>query len=108
MVNDAVSIILYKAIEEMFDSPNLVLEWYSPLLLIWKFIENCVLSVFVGTAIGLLSTLIFKRFRFLTYSTTSETVFAFLMAYFGYGLCEVFELSGVIGLLMCGIIMSHY
>ena len=30
------------------------------------------------------------------------------MAYMGYSICEMLDLSGVISLLMIGIIMSHY
>ena len=30
------------------------------------------------------------------------------MAFCGYNLCELTELSGVLGLLVIGIIMSHY
>ena len=35
MVNDAVSIILFKAVTEMLDSPNSHFEWYTPFDLIY-------------------------------------------------------------------------
>lgn len=70
--------------------------------------ENCIISLLIGLFVGLLSTWCFKKFRFLTNSTTTETVFAFLMAYGGYSICEMLNLSGVISLLMIGIMMSHY
>lgn len=82
--------------------------WYTPLEFIGMFLENCVLSLLIGLFIGLFSTWCFKKFRFLTHSTTSETVFAFLMAYMGYSICEMLNLSGVIGLLIIGVMMSHY
>ena len=106
MVNDAVSIILFKAITEISMERGFV--WYVPFELIGRFLKNCLLSLLVGMAVGLVSTLIFKKAQYLTKSTVAETLLAFLMAFSGYNLCEMLNLSGVIGLLMIGIIMSHY
>jgi sodium/hydrogen exchanger-like protein 6/7/sodium/hydrogen exchanger 8 len=104
----------------MEDNSETQFHWFTPLELIGRFIENCLLSCLVGLIVGiflfkkcslflgLFSTWVFKTCRFLNQSTTAETVFAFLMAYFGYTICEMFDLSGVISLLMIGIIMTHY
>ena len=77
-------------------------------MIVLMFITNCILSLLIGIFFGYLSTWCFKKFHFLTYSTTSETVFAFLMAFMGYSLCQMLSLSGVIAVLLIGIIMTHY
>lgn len=46
--------------------------------------------------------------RFLTHSPVHETVLVFCFGYMGYLLSEIFELSGIISLLTCGIVMAHY
>lgn len=109
MVNDAVSIIIFQAVSQL-QNPETETKfmWYTPFEFIGRFLENCVLSLLIGLFVGLFSTWCFKKFRFLTHSTTSETVFAFLMAYMGYSICEMANLSGVISLLIIGIMMSHY
>lgn len=109
MVNDAVSIIMFQAVNQLQDPESpMEFRWFTPFELIGRFLENCVCSLLIGLFIGLFSTWCFKKFRFLSHSTTSETVFAFLMAYLGYSICEMTELSGVISVLMIGIMMSHY
>ncbi|CAD8056382.1 unnamed protein product [Paramecium primaurelia] len=107
MVNDAVSIIIFQAVTILQQSGK-SFEWYTPFEFIGRFLENCIISILIGLFVGLFSTWCFKKCRFLTNSTTTETVFAFLMAYMGYSICEMLDLSGVISLLMIGIIMSHY
>lgn len=59
MVNDAVSIILFKAITEISVDKGFV--WYVPFELIGRFLKNCVLSLLVGMSVGLISTVIFKK-----------------------------------------------
>ncbi|CAD8164329.1 unnamed protein product [Paramecium octaurelia] len=107
MVNDAVSIIIFQAVTILQQSGK-SFEWYTPFEFIGRFLENCIISLLIGLFVGLFSTWCFKKCRFLTNSTTTETVFAFLMAYMGYSICEMLNLSGVISLLMIGIMMSHY
>lgn len=49
-----------------------------------------------------------KHMRFLTHSPVHETLFVFCFGYLGYMASELFELSGIISLLTCGILMAHY
>lgn len=106
MINDAVSIILYKTVDQMIDERQFY--WYTFFFMVLMFIINCILSSCIGIFFGYFSTWCFKKFNFLTHSTASETVFAFLMAFMGYSLCQMLNLSGVIAVLLIGIIMTHY
>lgn len=54
MVNDAVSIILFKAIGDMVSEQGTSFVWYTPFELVWRFLTNCVLSMLLGTAIGMI------------------------------------------------------
>lgn len=67
----------------------------------------------MGVLFGFLICLMFKHFRFLTFSPIVETflIFAFcLTVYFTTNLIEIngLEMSGIIALLTCGIICAHY
>lgn len=53
MVNDAVSIILYSAVEDLLSSDSdQQFMWYTSFELIGAFFKNCVLSFLVGIFIG--------------------------------------------------------
>jgi sodium/hydrogen exchanger-like protein 6/7/sodium/hydrogen exchanger 8 len=53
MVNDAVSIILFKAITDMIEDSDKSFVWYTPFELLGSFLKNCVLSVLVGITVGI-------------------------------------------------------
>lgn len=112
MVNDSVSIILYKAILDLVGSgaiPTPVSFTFVTLLeMIGEFLKNSVLSLTIGVAWGLLATLTAKRFRFLAHNPVVETVVVLLFGFGSFGTAEVFEFSGVISILVTGIVMSHY
>lgn len=58
--------------------------------------------------VGMWSSLQFKWFRFFTHSAITETCVIFIMAMTSYFLAEMFELSGLISLVTCGITMGQY
>jgi len=62
----------------------------------------------LGVATGLISSLLFKYFRFLTHSAITESCILFILALACYFLSESLHLSGLISLLTSGIVMAHY
>lgn len=76
--------------------------------MIGNFFLTCFVSILVGAVIGLCVTVFFKYARFLSHNPTVETVLIFVCGYFTYALVEVMEFSGVIAMLTCAILMSHY
>lgn len=66
------------------------------------------MSVGIGLLFGIFSCLVFKWNRFLTHSAITETLLLIIFAFVAYFLSELFELSGIISLLTCGISMAHY
>ncbi|KAJ6883591.1 sodium/hydrogen exchanger 1 isoform X3 [Populus alba x Populus x berolinensis] len=58
--------------------------------------------------VGLLSAFIIKTLYFGRHSTDREFALMILMAYLSYLLAELLNLSGILTVFFCGIVMSHY
>lgn len=57
---------------------------------------------------GLFTTWAFKQCRFLTHSCILETAIILYMGYVSFTICELTKLSGVISVLVTGIVLAHY
>ncbi|KAG6607771.1 Sodium/hydrogen exchanger 4, partial [Cucurbita argyrosperma subsp. sororia] len=57
---------------------------------------------------GLLTAYILKTLYFGRHSSVRELAIMVLMAYLSYMLAELLELSGILTVFFCGVIMSHY
>ncbi|KAJ4849696.1 Sodium/hydrogen exchanger 2 [Turnera subulata] len=105
VVNDATSVVLFNAIQS-FDLTNL-----DPTIA-WEFIRNFlylfIASTLLGVASGLLSAYIIKKLYFGRHSTDREVALMMLMAYLSYMLAELLDLSSILTVFFCGIVMSHY
>uniref|UniRef100_A0A0D9WCT4 Cation/H+ exchanger transmembrane domain-containing protein n=1 Tax=Leersia perrieri TaxID=77586 RepID=A0A0D9WCT4_9ORYZ len=105
VVNDATSVVLFNAIEDIdianFDS--LVL-----LAFIGNFLYLFLTSTLLGVAAGLLSAYIIKKLCFARHSTDREVAIMILMAYLSYMLSMLLDLSGILTVFFSGIVMSHY
>ena len=113
MVNDSVSIILYLAVFDLLDKKDysVEIELITPVNLLIKFVINLVSSLLIGALTGMVCCALLKNCRFITKlhsSAVLENAIIFLFGYMAYTICEIFEVSGVIGILVCGIIMAHY
>ena len=69
----------------------------------------CDLLLMAGSLsqIGLIAACIFKYTRIRSYSSL-EISLLFLLAYLPYVVAEALLLSGIMAILVCGIVMSHY
>ena len=64
-------------------------------------------SVFIGVITGLICSYIFRHTRIRDYPKY-EISLLFLFAYGAYALAESIELSGIMALFFCGIVLAHY
>ena len=64
-------------------------------------------SVFVGVIIGLVCSYLCKH-TYMRLYPEYEISILFLFAYGSYSFSEAIELSGIMSLFFCGIILSHY
>ncbi|THG03867.1 hypothetical protein TEA_000581 [Camellia sinensis var. sinensis] len=60
------------------------------------------------SVIGLLCAYVIKKLYFGRHSTDREVALMALMAYLSYVMADLFDLSGIITVFFCGIVMSHY
>ncbi|XP_073008458.1 sodium/hydrogen exchanger 1-like [Typha latifolia] len=105
IVNDATSIVLFNALESL-DLGRL------DAMVLLKFVGNFLYlfstSTLLGVSAGLLSAYIIKTLYFGRHSTDREVSLMILMAYLSYMLAELLDLSGILTVFFCGIVMSHY
>jgi NhaP-type Na+/H+ or K+/H+ antiporter len=107
ITNDAVCIILFNTVME-YAGPSSEFTSKTPFLILYKFFTLSSLSILTGLFMGLLSSIVFKKMRFLTENPTIECNLVFCFGYLSYCLAEVIHCSGIISLLTCGILMAHY
>ncbi|XP_061349504.1 sodium/hydrogen exchanger 1-like [Gastrolobium bilobum] len=105
VVNDATSIVLFNSVQSLdFSSINAI----TALKLLGTFLYLFCTSTALGIAVGLLSAYIIKTLYFGRHSTDREVALMMLMAYLSYMVAELLNLSGILTIFFCGIVMSHY
>ncbi|XP_009777204.1 sodium/hydrogen exchanger 1-like [Nicotiana sylvestris] len=105
VLNDATSVVLFNAVQN-FDLSHI--NTSIALQLLGNFLYLFISSTFLGFVAGLLSAYIIKKLCFGRHSTDREVSIMILMAYLSYMLAELFNLSAILTVFFCGIVMSHY
>ncbi|KAK4482215.1 hypothetical protein RD792_009357 [Penstemon davidsonii] len=105
VVNDATSVVLFNAIQK-FDLSQI--NSMIVLKFVGDFFYLFLTSTLLGVMIGLLCAFIIKRLYFGRNSADREIALMILMAYLSYIMAELFNLSGILTVFFCGIVMSHY
>ncbi|XP_027367256.1 sodium/hydrogen exchanger 1-like isoform X2 [Abrus precatorius] len=105
VVNDATSIVLFNSVQSLdFSSINAI----RALKLLGIFLYLFCSSTVLGIVVGLSSAYIIKTLYLGRHSTDREVALMMLMAYLSYMIAELLNLSGILTILFCGIVMSHY
>ena len=76
--------------------------------LVGFFLEGFVLSILIGFLVGMITSWIFKTMRFLTHSCVLEISIIVLIGYVSFTICEMLHLSGVLSVLVTGVVLGHY
>lgn len=105
VVNDATSIVLFNSVQSL-DSDKI--DASAAVKLLGTFLYLFFTSTFLGIVTGLLSAFIIKTLYFGRHSTDREVALMMIMAYLSYMLAELLDLSGILTIFFCGIVMSHY
>ncbi|KAJ8766242.1 hypothetical protein K2173_022301 [Erythroxylum novogranatense] len=105
VVNDATSVVLFHAIQRIDLSH---INSRIGLQFAGNFLYLFISSTILGVLAGLLSAYMIKRLYFGRHSTDREVALMILMAYLSYMLAELFNLSAILTVFFCGIVMSHY
>lgn len=107
ITNDAVSIILFNTVLR-YTKKNAEITGSTPFSILGGFCALGFLSLLIGVIFGFLSASFLKFFRSLTHNAINECVVLLCFAYISYAVAEVFHESGIISLLVCGIVQAHY
>ncbi len=108
ILNDAVAIVLTTTVLES-NSPEMA-ELTTMQQVghgVGRFLVVFVGSAFVGTAVGLASSLVLKHVD-LYHNPSLEFGLMLCFVYLPYALAEGTHLSGIMAILFCGIVMSQY
>ncbi|XP_072169554.1 sodium/hydrogen exchanger 8-like [Diadema setosum] len=108
ILNDAVSIVLSNTVinlnsPEMAEMSALSAFGYT----VGSFCLMFFASSLIGIAVGLISALLLKHID-LRNTPSLEFGLMLIFAYLPYALAEGVKLSGIMAILFCGIVMSHY
>ncbi|XP_014783781.1 sodium/hydrogen exchanger 8 [Octopus bimaculoides] len=108
VLNDAVSIVLTTTVLE-FASPNAVFTSGAATFFyaLKRFCLMFFASAAIGIVIGLLSAILLKSID-LRKTPSLEFGMMLVFSYLPYGLAEGIHLSGIMAILFCAIVMSHY
>ncbi|XP_028065717.1 sodium/hydrogen exchanger 4 isoform X2 [Camellia sinensis] len=105
VVNDATSVVLFNAVGKI--DVNRLDGWAAAHVLV-DFLYLFSTSTVLGVATGLSTAYILKGLNFGKHSSVREIALMTLMAYLSYMLAELLQLSGILTVFFCGILMSHY
>ncbi|XVF32695.1 hypothetical protein REPUB_Repub17cG0105000 [Reevesia pubescens] len=105
VVKDATSIVLFNAIQK-FDLSHITSSIFMEFM--GNFLYFFITSTLLGVAVGLISAYIIKKLYIGRHSTDREVALMILMAYLSYMMAELFNLSSILTVFFCGIVMSHY
>jgi NhaP-type Na+/H+ or K+/H+ antiporter len=112
IVNDAVSILLFRTVKTVFDDKNQETDdgfsMEIVVVMIIDFLYLLFFSLLIGIGIGLILSLVFKKSDAFYEKPKLETCMVILTGYMSYLLAEHFLLSGIISMFSCGLVMSHY
>ncbi|XP_018026186.1 sodium/hydrogen exchanger 8-like [Hyalella azteca] len=106
ILNDAVAIVLTTSVLDLASYGDM-----SPgeglLYFVWRFCLMFLGSAGIGVFFGLLSAITLKHIALRDY-TSLELCILIIFIYAPYALAEGIHLSGIMAILFCGVVMSHY
>ncbi|KAK1228363.1 monovalent cation:H+ antiporter, CPA1 (nhx1) [Marasmius sp. AFHP31] len=105
LLNDAVSIVMYETLSHFHGTEEIYVQ--SIFHGIGIFLLSFSVSMALGVAIGLLTSLMLKHSSLNLYPQIESCLIA-LLAYTSYFLSNGLTMSGIVSLLFCGITLKHY
>ena len=76
--------------------------------MIGNFFFLSLVSALIGLAGGIVSGLMTKHFRFMTKNSVHETFFLATIAFLSYYLADLFEMSGIISIIVTSVMQAQY
>jgi NhaP-type Na+/H+ or K+/H+ antiporter len=73
-----------------------------------SFFGTVFVSIIIGVFTALLCSYIFKKCRFLIENEVTQVAFTYIFGILSYMMAEFFGMSGVITVLISGVVLAHY
>ena len=114
VLNDAVAIVLFQTLRKLVVDKSSSSSSSSASIgdevgeAAGRFVEVLVCSTGIGLAIAFALSFLLRHAYFYEQAVHLEVALVMCAAYAAYALAEVLELSGVLALFFCGIILGHY
>lgn len=106
VLNDAVAIVLFRTFASYHESGKEFSSEAIPGLMMY-FTLTSLGSIFVGLVFGLICSYLCKHTQMKKYPEY-EIAMIFLFAYGSFSFAESVELSGIMSLFVCAVVLSHY
>lgn len=106
VLNDAVSIVLFRTFMNFYQSDEAFSSKTIPTVMI-NFAGVCIGSIVVGVFVALVCSYLCKHTQMNKYPEYEITIL-FLFAYGSFSFSEAIQLSGIMSLFICGVVLSHY
>lgn len=105
IINNAICIALFR-ISSLSKKKHYIL--FTTWEVIYKCIIFFILSFIIGGLVGMLSSYFLEKLKIFKLNRVQEISIMLLFGCFSYFICDIFGLSSIVGLLSCGICMTHY
>lgn len=105
VMNDALSIVLFESLKPLDSGDHVDFSMWKLLQCI---IVQLVGAVTIGSATGLLLSVIMKHFQVLRSFPVHQTALVMLFGYLSYTLAQCIEISGILTVFVCAVTMAHY
>ncbi|PVD18453.1 hypothetical protein C0Q70_21002 [Pomacea canaliculata] len=103
LLNDGVTVVLYKVMQVYNEMGTIPIA--QIVLGIVKFVVVCAGGLLIGVLAGIVTAVLTKY----TYHVrVVQPLVIYTMAYLGFLMAELFEVSGIISIIGCGLIQCHY
>ncbi|BFU26030.1 sodium/hydrogen exchanger 3, putative [Entamoeba histolytica HM-1:IMSS-B] len=104
VLNDAVSIVLFHTL----DGTGTSFGWLSLVKIIVQFLVISIGSCAIGLFVSYFSAFIFNKMKGINVSSTFNLVLILCVAFLGYFISELLEMSGILTIFVTGAVMSHH
>jgi NhaP-type Na+/H+ or K+/H+ antiporter len=116
VVNDAMSIVLFKTFLPLYDAefksislqPQLVYPTPSTMSILNSVITQVVFSTIIGLSCGLVHARLMKGLPAIKHFPIYQTALVLLFGYMSYCIAEVFGISGILTIFIAAITLAHY
>lgn len=103
LLNDGVTVVLYKVMQTFNLMDTIAAD--QLILGIVKFFVVCMGGLLIGIMSGAVTALLT---RLTVHVGVAQPLVIYTMAYLGFLLSELFEVSGIISIIGCGLVQRHY